>query len=92
MVSNSLSSRGRVNSMKRTVCWGDGVVSKEVEVLPFGTQFAEGGDDGSMVFNLKKEWVGMVVGGDSEYAGYITPAADIIADIEERTGGTITLI
>ncbi|KFX89850.1 hypothetical protein V490_06778 [Pseudogymnoascus sp. VKM F-3557] len=83
---------GRVNSMKRTVCWGDGVVSKEVEVLPFGTQFAEGGDDGSMVFNLKKEWVGMVVGGDSEYAGYITPAADIIADIEERTGGTITLI
>ncbi|KFZ15271.1 hypothetical protein V501_02785 [Pseudogymnoascus sp. VKM F-4519 (FW-2642)] len=83
---------GRVNSMKRTVCWGDGVVSKEIEVIPFKGGFAEGGDDGSMVFNVKKEWVGMVVGSDSEYAGYITPAADIIADIEARTGGTITLV
>lgn len=83
---------GRVNSMKRTVCWGDGVVSKEIEVIPFKGQFAKGGDDGSMVFNVKKEWVGMVVGSDSEYAGYVTPAADIIADIEARTGGTITLV
>ena len=78
--------------MKRTVCWGDGVVSKEVEVIPFKLEFAGGGDDGSMVFNVKKEWVGMVVGSDSEYAGYITPAADIIADIEARTGGIITLV
>ncbi|KAL5350771.1 hypothetical protein ACLOAV_004340 [Pseudogymnoascus australis] len=83
---------GQVNGMKRTVCWGDGVVSKEVEVIPLEFSFAEGGDDGSMVFNAKKEWVGMVVGGDSEYAGYVTPAANIIADIEARTGGTITLV
>lgn len=83
---------GRVNSMERTVHWGDGVVSKEVEVIPFEMAFAEGGDDGSMVFNLEKEWVGMVVGGDSEWAGYVTPAADIITDIEARTGGIITLI
>ncbi|KFY75029.1 hypothetical protein V499_04984 [Pseudogymnoascus sp. VKM F-103] len=83
---------GRVNSMERTVCWGDGMVSKEIEVIPIDIEFAQGGDDGSMVFNAKKEWVGMVVGSDSEYAGYITPTADIIADIEARTGGTITLV
>ena len=83
---------GTVNGMKRTVCWGDGVIPKEVEVIPSHGRFAEGGDDGSMVFNLNKEWVGMVIGGDSVYAGYITPAADIIADIKARTGGTITLI
>lgn len=90
--SGSWGMAGRVNSMKRTVCWGDGVVSKEIEVIPCHGSFEEGGDDGSMVFNVDEEWVGIVIGGDSEYAGYITPAADIIADIKARTGGTITLI
>jgi hypothetical protein len=84
---------GRVNSMKRTVRWDDGTVSKEVEILPFHLYgFAMSGDEGSLVFNLEKEWVGMVVGGDCNYAGYITPVSDIIADIEAKTGGTITLV
>lgn len=85
---------GRVNSMERTVCWGNGMVSREVEVLQVDARkrFAEDRDEGSMVFNEAKEWVGMVVGADAGYAGYVTPAADIISDIETRTGGTITLI
>ncbi|OBT66975.1 hypothetical protein VE03_04235 [Pseudogymnoascus sp. 23342-1-I1] len=85
---------GRVNSLERTVCWDNGMVPREVEVLQADARgrFAEDRDEGSMVFNEAKEWVGMLVGADSGHAGYVTPAADIIADIKERTGGTITLV
>lgn len=85
---------GGLNSMERTVFWANGMVSREVEVLQVDARkrFTEDRDVGLLVFNEARARVGMVVGADSGYAGYLTAAADIIADIEARTGGTITLI
>ncbi|KFY47122.1 hypothetical protein V494_00166 [Pseudogymnoascus sp. VKM F-4513 (FW-928)] len=83
---------GRVNFMRRTVRWADGWITKETEVIAFFGDFSGCADDGAMVFNEKKEWVGMLIGGDSECAGYITPAPYVIADIHIMTQGTVTLI
>jgi hypothetical protein len=86
---------GQVNQMRRKIDWGKGVTSHEIEVksLASGQPFASGGDSGSMVYNLKFQWVGLLFGADV-YAdmGYVTPAEDIANDIKEKTGGTITLV
>jgi hypothetical protein len=86
---------GEISEMRRKVEWGGGVVSHEIEVksIASGKEFARPGDYGSMVDNLALEWVGMVVAADPfAEIGFLTPAHDIVDDIQARMGGTITLI
>ncbi|ELR05087.1 hypothetical protein VC83_00172 [Pseudogymnoascus destructans] len=85
---------GRVGEMKRTVQWRNGMESEEFEAFSHksGREFAQPGDSGSMVFDLQGGWVGMVIGMDSrEDCGYVTSAHELIADIEAKTKGKITL-
>jgi hypothetical protein len=57
-----------------------------------GRQFAERGDFGSMVTNWNKEWVGIVMSGESTNdTAYMMLAQEIIDDVKAKTGGTITL-
>ncbi|OAF57723.1 hypothetical protein VC83_05630 [Pseudogymnoascus destructans] len=82
------------NGIQRNISWGNGLFSDEYECksLHSGEQFARGGDSGSLVFNLDKEWVGMLFAAEkSTECGFVTPVYELIKDIEETTGGTITL-
>ncbi|OBT79867.1 hypothetical protein VF21_01574 [Pseudogymnoascus sp. 05NY08] len=82
------------NVIQRVIEWDNGLVSDEYEfrTLHSGEEFAKGGDSGSLVFNLEKEWVGMLFAADpSTKCGFVTPVYELIKDIEETTGGTITL-
>lgn len=81
--------------IKRTIAWDNGLVSDEYEfrTLHSGAQFARRGDSGSLVFNMRKEWVGMLIASDVyDETGFVTPVQDLIKDIEDKTGGTITLV
>jgi hypothetical protein len=87
---------GEVNAMKAVVYWENGMESKEIEIASLpdsrGGAFVIPGDSGSMVFNLNKEWVGMSIGRLSlSDSGYITLVQDLVDDIRETTGGTISL-
>jgi hypothetical protein len=85
---------GEVSSIKTEVWWENGMKSMESVVLTAigGHQFAKGGDSGAMVINLKKEWVGIVIGSDAYFeTGYVTPVQDLMDDIKEKTGGIISL-
>ncbi|KFZ25359.1 hypothetical protein V502_00164 [Pseudogymnoascus sp. VKM F-4520 (FW-2644)] len=80
--------------IKRAIAWDDGTVSHEYEFksMDSGDQFAQVGDSGSLVFNLEKEWVGMLFAVERSMGiGFVTPAFELLRDIEETTGGTITL-
>ena len=82
------------NRITRDIEWDIGQDSDEYEFksLHSGEQFARGGDSGSLVFNLQKEWVGMLFSSDrGQECGFVTPVYELIKDIEEATGGTITL-
>lgn len=88
-------STGDVNCMrsdfpnKRT-----GTTTSEVMLVAFpsGSIFVRPGDSGSMVINIKKEWVGMVFGSQNgEECAFATSAQDILDDIKETTGGTLSL-
>lgn len=58
-----------------------------------GSKFAEGGDSGSLVFNLENEWAGMPFEADrSSGIGFVTSAYELSRDIEETTGVTIELV
>lgn len=86
---------GEVNSMQSTVHWDNGAESKEIEIsaLEQGTDFARPGDSGAMVVNLKKEWVGILVGKlDLENYGFVTSSEELMDDIRARTGGSISLV
>lgn len=81
--------------IKRAIAWDDGMVSHEYEFKAkgLGNRFALEGDEGSLVFNLEKEWVGMLIAADrSTDIGFVTPVSELMRDIEETTGGTITLV
>lgn len=81
--------------LKRAIRWDDGKVSHEYEFKRGRTdeRFAQVGDFGALVFNLRKEWAGMLVAVDrSTGIGFVTTAWEIVRDIEERTGGTITIV
>ncbi|ELR09987.1 hypothetical protein VC83_06386 [Pseudogymnoascus destructans] len=86
---------GEVGEKKRVVHWKNGMKSMEFEAFTYATgikQFAEPGDSGSMAFDLQGAWVGMVIGMDSlKECGYVTSAGELIADIEAKTKGKITL-
>lgn len=85
---------GEHGLLKRAIRWDDGSISHEYEFKQRGSdeRFAQVGDAGALVFNLQKEWAGMPVAVDrSTGIGFVTPAWEIVRDIEERTGGTITL-
>jgi hypothetical protein len=85
---------GEVSSIKTEVWWENGMKSMESVLLTAigGHQFAKGGDSGAMVINLKKEWVGIVIGSDAYLeTGYVTPVQDLMDDIKEKTGGIISL-
>lgn len=91
---NSESTGAERSRILRTVAWDNGLISDEYEFISLDScgQFARGGDSGSLVFNLQKEWVGMLFAMDrSTRCGFITPAYELMRDIEETTGGTITL-
>ena len=80
--------------IKRAIAWDDGAVSHEYEFKSANSydRFAQVGDSGSLVFNLEKEWVGMLFAMEwSMGIGFVTPAFELLRDIEETTGGTITL-
>ncbi|KAL5353313.1 hypothetical protein ACLOAV_001349 [Pseudogymnoascus australis] len=85
---------GEHGLIKRAIRWDDGAVSHEYE---FKTQdacdrFAQVGDAGSLVLNIKKEWVGMLFAMErSTGIGFVTPAFELLRDIEETTGGKIML-
>ncbi|KFY83276.1 hypothetical protein V498_08188 [Pseudogymnoascus sp. VKM F-4517 (FW-2822)] len=85
---------GKHGLIKRAIRWDDGAVSHEYE---FKTQdacdrFAQVGDAGSLVLNIKKEWVGMLFAMDrSTGIGFVTPAFELLRDIEETQGGQVTL-
>ncbi|KFZ05672.1 hypothetical protein V501_08134, partial [Pseudogymnoascus sp. VKM F-4519 (FW-2642)] len=75
--------------LKRAIRWDDGKVSHEYEFKRGRTDepFAQVGDFGALVFNLRKEWAGMLFAVDrSTGIGFVTPAWEIVRDIEERTG------
>ncbi|PVH84655.1 hypothetical protein DL98DRAFT_568743 [Cadophora sp. DSE1049] len=85
---------GECTSLKAVCHWKDGTYTHENEVTTGdGTPFVNGGDSGSMIFNNKKEWIGMAIAGNLfEDAGYYTSAREILADITLQTGGTIDLV
>jgi hypothetical protein len=85
---------GEVNAMSITVHWANGTESKEISVVSAiaAAPFAHNGDSGAMVFNLQKEWVGMVIGKLShDDVVYVTLVQELIDDIREKTGGIIFL-
>ncbi|ELR03788.1 hypothetical protein GMDG_01317 [Pseudogymnoascus destructans 20631-21] len=86
---------GEVNAMKIKIDWMNGMESDEMQINPVlgGQPFVSGGDSGGMVFNLDKEWVGMVLGKLShEDAGIVTPVQELLDDIREKTSGTVSLV
>lgn len=88
---------GEVIAMKARVTFEavDDFETDEIQVLPgyAGTNFAEGGDSGSMVVNHRGEWIGIVMAVDaSDEVTYIMSVKDIMDDIKKQTnGGTIFL-
>lgn len=75
--------------------WSNGIVTEEYEfkTLHSSQEFALGGDSGSMVFNIEKEWVGMLFAADrNSELGFVTPVYELINNIKETIGGTITLL
>ncbi|OBT68454.1 hypothetical protein VE03_02945 [Pseudogymnoascus sp. 23342-1-I1] len=83
--------QGRI---KRAIRWDDGTVSHEYEFRTKHSydRFALLGDAGSLVLNVKKEWAGMIFAVEKTSGiGFVTPAFELLRDIEETTGGTITL-
>lgn len=80
--------------IKRAIAWDDDTVSHEYEFKSIDSddRFAQVGDSGSLVFNLEKEWVGMLFAMERSMGiGFVTPAFELLRDIEETTGDTITL-
>jgi hypothetical protein len=80
--------------IKGAIAWDDGSVSHEYEFtsIDSGTRFAQDGDAGSLVFNHEKEWVGMLFAVDRcTNCAFVTPVFELVRDIEEMTGWTITL-
>ncbi|KFX89836.1 hypothetical protein V490_06785 [Pseudogymnoascus sp. VKM F-3557] len=80
--------------IKRAIAWDDGSISHEYELtsIDSDTRFAQDGDAGSLVFNHVKEWVGMLFAVDRcTNCAFVTPVFELVRDIEEMTGGTITL-
>jgi hypothetical protein len=85
---------GEVNSLETAVHWQNGKESTEISVgsAVGGSDFVNHGDSGAMVFNLKKEWIGIALGKlSTNDSGIVTSAQDLIDDIKARTGGTISL-
>jgi hypothetical protein len=83
---------GEVNSLRGTCNWSNGRVTKEIEIgILGGKNFASTGDSGSMVLNIKKEWIGMICQRSSCESAFITSAQEIIEDVKEKTGGIISL-
>ena len=88
---------GTVNRMRRRVTWANysDFVSEEIEVLGLTTDFADHGDSGSFVTNIRGELVGLVIGRESNSAdfdiGFVTPIEDIQQDVKEMSGGFISL-
>lgn len=86
---------GEVSAMKMTIDWRNGMQSKETQVNSIlgGKHFGRGGDSGAMMFNLHKEWIGMLVGVlTQDDAGFMTPVQELLSDIREKTGGTVSLV
>ncbi|KFX89542.1 hypothetical protein O988_08600 [Pseudogymnoascus sp. VKM F-3808] len=80
--------------IKRAIAWDDGSISHEYEhtSIDSDTRFAQDGDAGSLVFNHEKEWVGMLFAVDRcTNCAFVMPVFELVRDIEEMTGGTITL-
>ncbi|KFY19467.1 hypothetical protein V493_07949 [Pseudogymnoascus sp. VKM F-4281 (FW-2241)] len=91
----SQGSGGERGPIKRAIAWDDGSISHEYEFkcLDSYKPFAQLGDAGSLVFNLEKEWAGLLIAADrSSGIGYVTPVYELLRDIEEVTGGTNTLV
>jgi len=79
---------GNISCMSCKTRWLDDEWSNEISVQSRTADFALPGDSGAAVFNLKKEWVGMVIARDYHHF-IISSAIDIMDDIETMTGGTV---
>jgi hypothetical protein len=84
---------GEVHAMRAIIDWQNGMITREIIILGFGDDFVEPGDSGAMVTNLDKEWVGMVIGKDSYTSyGIVTSVTELRSDIDQGTGGSISLL
>ncbi|KAI9050539.1 hypothetical protein LZ554_005700 [Drepanopeziza brunnea f. sp. 'monogermtubi'] len=86
---------GEIPSFKTFVNWGDNSTSWEHHITGSlgGFPFAQGGDAGSLIHNVDKEWMGILTGASShDEAGYFISAKDVMDDIAAHAGGTITLV
>ena len=88
---------GIVNRMRRLVHWDNhhDLISEEVEVFGLMRDFADHGDSGAFVTNVRGELVGLLIGRDSNASdfdiGFVTPIEDIQQDIKELSGGFLSL-
>ncbi|MCJ1347168.1 hypothetical protein MMC31_005389 [Peltigera leucophlebia] len=87
-----------VNGMTRTVKWdreSSELVSREVEVYGMTDDFAFSGDSGSFVCDHNGALVGLLIGSEtcagSFGCGFVTPIAEIQADVKKKTGGFLSL-
>lgn len=91
---------GFCHTIKDKVVWRDdnGKMEKISQEMKFqaypgsNSRAVMPGDSGSMVVNLKKEWVGMITGMEPGDSAIMLPAQVIIDDFYAATGGTITLV
>ncbi|CZT07191.1 hypothetical protein WAI453_010876 [Rhynchosporium graminicola] len=86
---------GEITALKTICHWQDNSQSYEdvAELYKGGDPFATGGDSGSIVYNMEKQWVGMIIGEKTiSCAGIFTPVDALLADIREQTGGSIELL
>jgi hypothetical protein len=94
-VGRTSTSAGEVNKIRRRVNWGKQDESYEAEVIGIGKDFARRGDLGAMVFNIKKELVGLLIGAEpmsSNYGcGFVTPIQAIRDDIRASILGEMSL-
>jgi hypothetical protein len=85
---------GELNALLSLINWvsGRGQTEEMIIASPIGALgvYARHGDEGSMVININKEWVGLLIATDCDMT-IMTPASVIVADVKQITGGRIKL-
>lgn len=88
---------GLINKMDRVVKWPNlgGVETEEIELVGLGADFADSGDSGSFVTDVKGRLVGMLFAKDACASdcdiGFMTPICDLQDNVKETTGAALSL-
>lgn len=88
---------GFINKMQRVIAWPSlgGRETEEIEVMGLGGDFADPGDSGSFITDIRGRLVGLLFAKDacaSDYdVGFMTPIHDIQDNVREVTGATLSL-